>query len=339
MQNPTEICNMANKKSLTYAGFLTNCLIFFLFIGTKAQSDDSEMEKLFSSTEKVEHNSYMLKYSNKETNYYWIDNDTLYSCGGIIFSGGSKIALSDIDFTKKSIIKTDMLVKNTLDPVYKLKFVPIKGKPTYHYTCYRMGSFYERSGNIYINGNSTLDMATRRLADQAFDYLQRRSQGGIKKISAQDPAKATGNFDSQLFELINGVKDNFVSLKSSQTIDNENVSKIQLEGSISTRIHTGMALTVSLMADFGDFNTLQEAEAVLEKVSAKISQSRKMPVTMIKQDEVVNSISKTITWLPFGDVDPELKGFSLDLYVMSLTKLDKNFNRSDYHTVKLRIKK
>lgn len=73
---------------------IINLLLLLFFQQAIAQNGDSEMEKLFSSSKKIEHKSYMAKFSNKETNINWENNDTLYSCG--VWLGGAKISLNEV---------------------------------------------------------------------------------------------------------------------------------------------------------------------------------------------------------------------------------------------------
>ena len=326
---------MRNSKNVFCT--LSLGLLLFSFNGAFAQGNESEMKKLFSSTEKIEHKSYMLKYSNKETNYYWVENDTLFSCGG--FMSGGKIALADIDFTKKDIVKTNMLVEGSLDYVYRLSFTPIKGKPTFSYVC--LGKTFISTSNLPEYRKSiTLDMANLRLANEASEYLQKLSKAGRNKSLPQSKeAPGIGYFDTQLLALINGLKDNFSTLRKDKVEERVYNSSVQLEGSVSTKIYTGLIGNVYLLASFGEFKTIQEAEAIYKKVIEKISKSKKMPATMIKQDEVSNSMSRTTAWLHFGQLDSALNGFTLELDIMTIGKLDKEYNKIDYYFVKLKIAK
>lgn len=314
---------------------IISLLILFFFQQAIAQNSDSEMEKLFSSSKKIEHKSYIPKFSNKETNIYWVNNDTLYSCGQ--FYGGAKIALEDIDFAKKSIIKSRMLVENTADFMYQLNFYPQKGKPTFSYFC--LGSiFISDSNKPDFDKMVTLDMANPMLAKQAFEYLQRLSKTANKKTLQIVPTTSNQVFDTQLVALINGLKDDFQSLKGKELEDKEYLSKVQLQSTVTTKIVTSRLRNDFVLASFGEFKTMKEAQDIYDKIFKKINDA-KTPFTLIKQQEVITSMSRTGSWLPFGQLDPGLKGFSMILDIMKIPKLDKDYNFTDYWFVTLKIEK
>lgn len=295
-------------------------------------SADPEMATLFS--DKKEHQSYLLKYSNTGSNYYWIAKDTLFSCGLI---GCRKIPVADIDFTKSSITRDkDWLVKGTKDPVYKMELFPIKGKPVFSVSSFATFLDIGETGDAHLDKTLILDMADSRIANKAMEYLKHLA-------GATDGATTSGSgFDSQLSKLINGLKDNFTSMQGSR-VDKDDVNcTVSLDGAVSTRIHTGMLRDVWLNADYGEFTTQAAAEAMYKRLIDKINNSKGKPCPMVQQDEMVSEPLRTQSWIPFdlNDVlDKSMKRFSIQLDLIKLFKFDKDFKQLDSWSVILRIKK
>ena len=291
---------------------------------------DAEIKKLFS--DKQEHESYLLKYSNSGSNYYWVAGDTLFSCGII---GGKKMAITDIDFTKSKISRDkEWLVKGTKEPVYKMELFPIKGKPVFN-----IGSFVTTVSGTFSTSYDkalTLDMADDHIANKALEYLKHLTGAGDGA-----PISSSG-FDSQLSKLINGLKDDYAGMQGSR-VDGDDVNcTVSLEGAVSTRIHTGMLRDIWLNADYGEFNTQIAAEAKYKQLIEKINNSKGKPCPMVQQNEMVSEPLRTQTWLPFdlNDVlDRSMKQFSIQLDLIKLFKFDKDFNQLDSWSVILRIKK
>ncbi|HMI78411.1 MAG TPA: hypothetical protein VK484_06430 [Ferruginibacter sp.] len=330
---------MKNLKLIGLAGFL----FLFPFYAAIAQGASSEMDALFSATDKKEHKSYMLKYSNTESSYFWIQNDSLYSTR---FLTGRKIALTDINFNKKNITKTNMLVDKTQDYVYQLTLEPTTGKPMFKFSS--LGYMFISEATPEPGAILKLDMINKQEAEDAFSYLQQLSSG-LKNSSGapEDPFKQagqnnsgnkTGDFDSRLSSLVMGIKDNFASLMGKEDKDNQFISKVQLDGALSTKVYIGMLHNVYLIADFGDFNTMPEAEAMYNKMSAKI-QAAKFPLTMVQMKEMVFPIGKTMAWIPFGADDPDMKEFSVTLELIKTISFDKDNKKFDIYSVSLRIEK
>jgi len=129
-------------------------------------------------------------------------------------------------------------------------------------------------------------------------------------------------------------------LKGGYVSPGEYNSKVQLEGSVYTRIETGMFQHQFLLVNFGDFGTMQEGEKTYKQIAAKIEASKKMPVNMIKQGEIASETGKTLSWVPFdtnGTLDASMKGFSLVLELVKSVKFDKSYNSIDYYFVSLKI--
>ena len=331
---------MINLKPKVSIYLLGVCIYLISFNNAVAQGFSSEMESLFSAKEKRDHITYMPESANEELNTFWIDADTLYSC---VSWEGVKIALSDINFDKKMITKGKMLVKNTQDNVYYLSLETIDKRPAFSFECF--GLEVDGSGEADPDLLLRLDMENAVQAEEAFAYLVQLSKQNITAIP-EDPLPSdqnsggnkSGDFDSQLSSLIYGIKDDFESLRGGKVNEKQFMSKVQLDGAISTNIYIGMLFNTYLIADFGKFKTREEAEAVYEKMAARISKS-KMPVTMIKLEEIVSPSSKTHGWVPFGVDDPDMKKFSIVLDVIKTITFDDKYNMLDVYAVSLRIKK
>ena len=295
-------------------------------------SANPEMKKLFS--DKKEHESYLLKYSNTGSNYYWLAKDSLYSCGLI---GCRKIAVADIDFTKSKITRDkDWLVKGTKDPVYKMELFPIKGKPVFSISSFATFLNIDGTADAHYDKTLSLDMADNSIANKAMEYLRQLAGAG------DGAPTSSSDFDSQLSKLINGLKDDYAGMQGSR-VDGDDVNcTVSLEGAVSTRIHTGMLRDIWLNADYGEFNTWAAAEAKYKQLVEKINNSKGKPCPMVQQNEMVSEPLRTQTWLPFdlNDVlDRSMKQFSIQLDLIKLFKFDKDFNQIDSWSVILRIKK
>ncbi len=316
---------MLKQRSVKFLLTSFSLVLTSLFAG--AQSNDQAMEVLFSAKEKKEHRSYSLQYSNKGLTYCWIENDSLYTCSTF---GGVRIALADIDFSEKNIRKDKMLVQNTRDNLYVLGLRSLPGKPMYSYPC-MIGKITGADKLVY-NQPINLDMESKAIAEQAFDYLQQLSRAGVKTSSSSMPA---GNFEGRLATLINGLKDNFASLKKGQVKPGVFTSGVQLPDAVSTTINTGMMGSVFMMADFGNFNTADEALPVYNSIARKIESSKKLPVNLVRQQEIVTSISRTSAWLPL-EIDPSMS-FKLVLEMVESVTFDKDYNKKDVYFVTLKI--
>lgn len=315
---------------------ITILVFFFSFCAVQAQSN-AEMEKIFS--DKQEHAWYMLHYSNTGGDYYWVEKDSLFSCA---FVSCSKIALADIDFDKIIIEKSsNYLVKGTTNPVYILQVPAVKGKPSFTYDCFMGTTFLNTAKTARYDKTVNLDMDSKQTAEKAVAYLQQLANG-----KSGNNITATGDFDTELLNIVNGLKDNFESLKG-QSADDESddkkwICKKQLEGAISTKIGMGMLHNVYLLADFGEYNTMSTALNMYNRVEEKVTGWKKALVSMVKQEENVNEIIRTQSWLPFdfNDVlDSSMKKFSIKLEMIKTMKLDKDLNKIDLYMVSLLIEK
>jgi hypothetical protein len=506
---------MVNKKYSIVAIALSFSLVL-LSLTTAAQSNDYDMEALFSSSEKKEHRSYSLQYYNKNSSYYWIEQDSLYTCSGF---NGLKIALTDIDLSAKKITKDKMLVENTTDHVYVLALKSLPGKTMYSYSCF-VGKITGTAKPVY-NVEMNLDMANNEMAEQAFIYLQKLSKAGVKTTKTKpkvpkttpsilksgnekkneikqpalkeepdwdakelwdvcvdvkknlekydDPAvkawtkfkiqhsrehiekvkeqanfaiiaynrlslriinllisptenklleplkdlikarvihlsalqsfayyyitdgkdqkkikdflddirvkqetsnqkvklaneeiehyklrngivltgngvwvivNKTGSFEEQLAALINGVKDNYKSLITGQVKPGEFNCRVQLRDAVSTTINTGTLGSNFLTADFGNYNSIDEALPVFEAVTGKIESSKQLPVELARQEEVISSVSRSRSWLPLNvnkNPAPSLNTVSLVLELVKAARFDKDYNKKNIYFVVLKI--
>jgi len=325
-----------NKKPLSRLILVCTAIASFYTAASQGVPNDNaadpEMDKLFS--DKQEHASYLLKYSNTGSNYYWVAKDSLYSCGLI---GCRKIAVADIDFTKSKLTRDkDWLVKGTKDPVYKMELFPIKGKPVFSMSSFATFLSIDGTTDAHFDKTLTLDMADNRIANKAMEYLKHLAG------ATDGQTTSSSDFDSQLSKLINGMKDDYASMQGSRVDEDDVNSTVLLEGAVSTRIHTGMLRDVWLNADYGEFNTLAAAEAIYKKLIDKINNSKGKPCQMVQQDEMVSEPMRTQTWIPFdlNDVlDRSMKRFNIQIDLIKLFKFDKDFNQVDSWSVILRLKK
>jgi len=313
---------------------ISTCCILFSF-SAAAQDGDAEMQKLFSADDHFIHGSSLKGKGDTHSELSWVDGDSLTK-----FEGYEQftIALSDIDFTKKNIVKTKRLDYITNENVYTISLSAAAGKPVIKYHVIVND---DQAPEKLTNSVIILEMPNQQVAEKAFEYLKKLSKGGAVQTQVNNSSSNSGgSFDDQLLSLINGLKDRFEALKGTYVSPGEYNSKVQLEGAVNTRIETGMFQHQFLLANFGDFSTMQEGEKVYKQVAARIEASTKMPVNMIKQSEVSSESGKILSWLPFdanGTVDPALKGFSLVLELAKSVKFDKNYNSTDYYFVSLKI--
>ena len=284
-------------------------------------------------------------YSNKGDNQYWIEKDTLYKKGDMVCAS---ISLADIDLANKNISQHKRVaIAGTGKKVYSLFLHPVKGKKTFSGFCI-MNNF---SATRPSDDAMELYLADQQQAEDAFAYLQNQSETVkfLAELSAfleddgnSPQAPSTDDFDSQLLTLINGVKDNYQSLNDGMIKQNEYKCKVQLQGSKRTYIYSGMLGNVSLIADFGEFATYEEAQKEYEEVKAKVSASKKMPCTMAVTEEIVTEMGRNQGWIPFdisGTLDPALKDLLIETELIASKTFTKDYKMLDVYLVILRIKK
>jgi len=361
---------MKNIKTLCINRLLIVCGFAFICYAATAQNTN-ETTKPHKRTIKARNP----KYSEAGEYTYWVQGDTVYNCQ--VYSG-QKIALADIDFNTKEIVKSETLEEGTNNNVYVITLNLIKGKKSYSCGCV-MG---ELSGPSHASGKAVkiversetwaemelnaLHLASlqQKIAASATDNPLPRdttsigdTTSAIDKILAEhkakqapvddvppptDPSTAeTGEFDAHLLALINGLKDDFATLKGAQLPDADQYeAKVMLDGSVNTRVTIGSFGHTFLLASFGEFSTMEAAMPVYQRLSARVENSKKMPVSMVKQSEAVSEAVRVNSWLPFGDVDPGLKGFSIAVELVKSFKFDKQtMSSKDLYFVQLKIDK
>jgi hypothetical protein len=315
------------------------------------------------------------KYSEVADYTYWVQGDTVYNCQ--VYSG-QKIAIADIDFGVKEIVKSETLEEGTNNNVYVITLNLIKGKKSYSCGCV-MG---ELSGPSHVSGKAVkivergeawaelkfnalhLTSLQQKIAASATDSPLPRdttsagdTTSAIDKILAEHKAKqvpaddvppptdpstaGTGEFDAHLLALINGLKDDFATLKGAQVPGaDEYEAKVILDGSVNTRVIIGSFGHTFLLAGFGEFSTVEAALPVYQRISSQVEDSKKMPVSMVKQSEAVSEAVRINSWLPYGDVDPGLKGFGIAVELVKSFKFDKQtMSSKDIYFVQLKIDK
>lgn len=318
---------------------LSVVMFLAIFYSAEAQVADAEMEAYFSATNKIEHQAPGVDFNIVESYYSWVEKDSLYYCD--VFSG-YKIALSDIDLDNVKSELAFKKVKNSNDYVYSFSLQAINGKGLIQTLC--NGSVMTKTIDENYDFFKPLEFRNEDLADRALAFLrEKKKKAGIKTtLTYSNTAAVSGNFDSQLAQLINGLKNNYASLKGQQLKGNEYLCTVALAGAVKTKISVGMMGITRLFAEFGDFNSEQEATVKYTEMVKKIGGAKKMPVTMVQQNEMVSPIGKTTSWLPLDtetQLDPALKGFSLVLEMVKSTKFDKDYNKQDYYYVQLKISK
>lgn len=361
---------MKHIETLTITRLLIACG-FALTCCSAAAQNASEPAKPHKRTIKA-HNP---KYSEVADYTYWVQGDTVYSCQ--VYSG-QKIAIADIDFGVKEIVKSEMLEEGTNNNVYLVTLNLLKGKKSYSCGCVTG----ELTGTLRSSNKAVkIVERTEAWAELKFNALHLTSlqqkiaatandnplprdttstddtTSAIEKILAEHKAKqvpaddvppptgpstaTTGDFDAHLLALINGLKDDFAALKGAQVPGADDYeAKVILDGSVNTRVTVGSFGHTFLLASFGEFSTLEAALPVYQRVSAQVDNSKKMPFSMVKQSEEVSEAVRVNSWLPFGDIDPGLKGFSIVVELVKSFKFDKQtMSSKDIYFVQLKLDK
>jgi len=112
--------SMKNIKTLCINRLLIVCGFAFICYAATAQNTN-ETTKPHKRTIKARNP----KYSEAGEYTYWVQGDTVYNCQ--VYSG-QKIALADIDFNTKEIVKSETLEEGTNNNVYVITLNLIKGK-------------------------------------------------------------------------------------------------------------------------------------------------------------------------------------------------------------------
>jgi hypothetical protein len=158
-------------------------------------------------------------------------------------------------------------------------------------------------------------------------FSQASAQG-----SDRDTPTSTNDFESQLSTLMKGVEDNFSSLKGEKLKDNDYQATVKLDGSVSTKVQTGMLRNVYVWVEFGDFPNADEARKVYDRVVKQISNAKK-PFSMVKQNEILTELGRNQGWIRFGG------DCTMSLDLIKSLKIDKDFKLSDAWYVTLKIEK
>lgn len=324
------------KNICSFSTMVLSAFFCLSCIDAKAQDvsnvGDPEMDKLFS--DRKEHESYLPNYSNTGSSYYWIQDDTLWTCGLL---GGDRIALSDINFEKAKIEKSEFVVKGTKsDFVYRLIIKPKQGKPTLNYGCFMAMPYLANKADLKYDQTIKLDLESKELAERAVSYLKNRS------TPQSNATNANSDFDSNLYDLIMGLKDDFESLRGTKHNEKNYASKVQLAGARSTNIYIGLMFNTWVLADFGEYATAADARVAFDKVVKQIDDCKKNVVSLVKMNEMNSDVLTVQSYIPFDGLDQlpaSMKKFSIDVQIIQNMKFDKDLNKTVFYVVNLRIEK
>ncbi|MEO6979103.1 MAG: hypothetical protein ABI113_12015, partial [Mucilaginibacter sp.] len=173
------------------------------------------------------------------------------------------------------------------------------------------------------------------------DSIKNSTKKNVNPVTPAGPPPVNRSFDAHLATLIDGLKDDYKSMKGAQVPDADQFeATVSLDGAVTTRVNHGSFNHVSLIADYGDYNTMEEALPVYQKISSLVENSKRMPAMMVKQDEQTSEIGRTNSWLPFGEMPDELKGFNVIVELVKSIKYDKKtFASKDVYFVQLKLDK
>ena len=146
---------------------------------------------------------------------------------------------------------------------------------------------------------------------------------------------SSSGFDPQLGELMNGYKNGWGTLKGTLLKGSEYQSTANLEGSVTT-IGKGLVGESTMLADFGEYDSKDEAQKVYDNVVNKVEASKEMPVMMVKQNEYLSESGRTTVWVPF-DPPEAFKNVSIWVEMLQSRKFDKELHSSVVYVVVLRI--
>jgi len=163
---------------------IATCCILFSFSAT-AQDTDAEMQKLFSADDHYIHGSSLNGKGETHSELSWVDGDSLYKSEGY---EQFRIALSDIDFTKKNIVKTKRLDYITKETVYTISLSAAPGKPILKY---HVMLDSDEAPEKLLNNIVVLEMPNQQLAEKAFDYLKKLGKGGAVQTQATNSSSWT----------------------------------------------------------------------------------------------------------------------------------------------------
>jgi len=311
--------------------FIYVLLTVSVTLSVRSAWSQPDLKKLFS--ENKEHRSIDPKFHFTGSDYYWLENDTLFECR---FEKGTKIALRDIDFSKTTITASSYLVDQKNTPVYKLEMFPLNNKPVKGFRCFNGNPILSILPDP-IASSIRLDMEDRKIASDARDYLRQ-----VASAAPGSTNESAGNFDSQLYDLIMGLKDDFRSLQGKPAEENSFLSKVQLQGSVSTKIYVDGSGDRWLSAYFGEFSTRETANAVYNKVIQQVDSCKKNVVSMVKAKESISAPLTVQAYLPIdldNILDASMKDFSVKVQLGENMKFDKNLDRTYSYIVTLLIEK
>ncbi len=162
-------------------------------------------------------------------------------------------------------------------------------------------------------------------------------------VSEEDNDGAS--FETQLNSLINGLKDNFATLKGNEIkkendafdfLSKEYESKIMLKGAEKTVIRSSMG-SFSVQAFYGEFRSKEDADAVYSLLVEQVEDSKLTCCTLVQDEQVLDNLVST-SWIPFdlnGKMDAKLKDMVLEVRSIKLVGIDKEFKSYDYYSVSL----
>lgn len=310
---------------------LVQAVICCLFSMNSARAQ-SDMKKLFSDHEV--HSSYHPKDKFIGTDYYWIEGDTLFHCRA---SSGQKIALADIDFSKTVIQLNEFLFKEKNTPVYVLQIYPLDNKRVSGFYCdpkgYPVSSILPDPKPTHIY----LDMETKHIAQQARDYLKQ-----LAGSPGNTDERKKNNFESQFYELLKGMKDDFESLKGNKIDATTFASKVQLDGSISTSVNNNDDGEKWLSAFYGTFSNRADAKRVYDKIVKQIDDIQKSFISITKLPEQISDPLTVQAYMPIdidGDNGKTLSDFTIKVQLAENIKFDKNLNKTSTYLVTFVIDK
>jgi hypothetical protein len=127
--------------------------------------------------------------------------------------------------------------------------------------------------------------------------------------------------------------------KSGLNLDTKYESKIKLDGASDIYVNEGLLGSISLYADYGDFKTYAEAEAVYKGVADKVGTAKITCCQWVKNDSKLENITSSY-WLPFdisGKMDPGFKDIVVQVQIIKGFDFDKDYKMHDSYSVSLTI--
>lgn len=190
---------------------------------------------------------------------------------------------------------------------------------------------------VRIDGNtniaSTMPVESR---------VENNTSSSTSSISHSYSIAEATDFPKQLNVLIDGLQDNFSFLKRGE-IKEENTSlqltkrhkcAIQMLGAEQTYISQGLMGDVSAIADYGTFETKEQAQEAFALVEAAVRKTKFSCCTMVALDAISYESLTSQAWIPFGGTGAWEK-LLVEIQLMKIPSFDTK--KSATYSVTLRV--